>query len=39
MVEIVALASLGGMAGLVLVELVEQIRGSSGRYHDRYHEE
>jgi hypothetical protein len=39
MVEIIALASLGGMAGLVLVELVEQIRGGTGRLHDRYHEE
>jgi hypothetical protein len=38
MVEVIGIASLVGVAGLVLVELVEQIRGSSGRYHDRYHE-
>jgi hypothetical protein len=39
MIEIIALSSLGGIAGLVLLELVEQIRGGSGRLHDRYHEE
>ncbi len=29
---------LGGMAGLVLYEIIQEVRGSSERMHDRYHE-
>jgi hypothetical protein len=29
---------LGGLAGLVLYELVEEVRGSSDDLQDRYHE-
>ena len=32
------IAMLGGMVGLVLFELVEEVRGGSDRLHDRYHE-
>lgn len=29
---------LGGMAGLVLYDLIQEIMGSSDHLHDRYHE-
>jgi hypothetical protein len=38
MVEIIAYTSLAGFAGLLLYQIVEEIRGASGRLHDRYHE-
>jgi hypothetical protein len=39
MLEILVMAILGGMAGLVLYEIVTEIRGGTSRLHDRYHEE
>jgi hypothetical protein len=38
MFDIIAMASLAGLAGLVVYEIVEEIRGGSSRLHDRYHE-
>jgi hypothetical protein len=38
MFDIVAMASLAGLAALVVYEIVEEIRGGSSRLHDRYHE-
>ena len=32
------IAILGGMVGLVIYELVEEVRGGSDDLHDRYHE-
>jgi hypothetical protein len=32
------IAILGGMVGLVLFELIEEVRGGSHQLHDRYHE-
>ena len=29
---------LGGIAGLVLFEVIQEVKGSSARLHDRYHE-
>lgn len=29
---------LGGMAGLVLYEIIQEVVGSSDQLHDRYHE-
>lgn len=38
MLHIMVIAILSGMAGLVLYELVEEIRGGASRLQDRYHE-
>jgi hypothetical protein len=32
------IALLGGMAGLVVYELVQEVRGGANQLHDRYHE-
>ncbi len=32
------IAILGGMVGLVLFELIEEVRGGTHQLHDRYHE-
>jgi len=32
------IAILAGMVGLVVYELVQEVRGGSHRLHDRYHE-
>jgi hypothetical protein len=39
MLNILAMAILAGMAGLVLYEIVEEVRGGSSRLRDRYHDE
>jgi hypothetical protein len=38
MLNILMVAIFAGMAGLVLYEFVDEVRGGSGRLHDRYHE-
>lgn len=38
MLNILVVAILSGMAGLVIYEIVQEVRGGSGRLHDRYHE-
>jgi hypothetical protein len=38
MLSMLIIAILGGMVGLVLYELVEEVRGGSHELHDRYHE-
>ena len=38
MLNMLVMAILGGMVGLVLYELVEEVRGGSHELHDRYHE-
>jgi hypothetical protein len=38
MLDILALAILAGLAGLVVGELVDAVRAGSGKLHDRYHE-
>jgi hypothetical protein len=38
MLNMLVLAILGGMVGLVLYELVDEVRGGSHELHDRYHE-
>lgn len=38
MLNIIVIAILGGMAGLILYEIVSEIRGGAGKLHDRYHE-
>ena len=38
MLDILALAILAGLAGLVVGELVDGVRRGSGKLHDRYHE-
>lgn len=38
MVGMIVLAVFGAIAGLVLYEIVEEIRGGSQQLHDRYHE-
>jgi hypothetical protein len=38
MLNILVIAILAGMAGLVLYEIIDEVRGGSGRLHDRYHE-
>lgn len=38
MLNILAIAILAGMAGLVLYEIIDEVRGGSSRLHDRYHE-
>ena len=38
MLSLLVMAILGGMVGLVLYELVQEVRGGSKELHDRYHE-
>jgi hypothetical protein len=38
MLDFLIMAMLGGMAGLVLFEIVSEVRGGSKRLQDRYHE-
>ncbi len=38
MLNMLIVAILGGMVGLVVYELVEEIRGGSNKLHDHYHE-
>lgn len=38
MLNILVIAILAGMAGLVVYEIVTEVRGGSNRLHDRYHE-
>jgi hypothetical protein len=38
MLSMFVIAILGGMVGLVLYELVEEVRGGTHQLHDRYHE-
>ncbi len=38
MLSLWVVAILGGMVGLILYELVEEVRGGSHQLHDRYHE-
>ena len=38
MLSMLVIAILGGMVGLVVYELVEEVRGGSHDLHDRYHE-
>jgi hypothetical protein len=38
MLSMLVVAILGGMVGLVIYELVEEVRGGSHKLHDRYHE-
>ncbi len=38
MFSMLVIGILGSMVGLVLFELIEEIRGSKGELHDRYHE-
>lgn len=38
MFDWVALAMLSGLVGLVMYELIQEVRGSSDQLHDHYHE-
>ena len=38
MLAMFVVAIFGGMVGLVVYELVQEIRGSAHQLHDRYHE-
>jgi hypothetical protein len=38
MFDLIGLGMLGATVALVLYELVQEVRGSSGDLHDRYHE-
>jgi hypothetical protein len=38
MLSMFVIAILGGMVGLVLYELIEEVRGGAHQLHDRYHE-
>jgi len=38
MLSMFVIAILGGMVGLVLYELIEEVRGGTHQLHDRYHE-
>jgi hypothetical protein len=38
MLNIIVIAILSGMAGLIVYEVVDEVRGGSKRLHDRYHE-
>lgn len=38
MLSLWVIAIFGGMVGLVLYELVEEVRGGANQLHDRYHE-
>ncbi len=39
MLNLLVMAILAGMGGLVVYEIITEVRGGSGRLHDRYHEE
>jgi len=38
LLDLLVMAILSGLAGLVLFEIVEEVRGSSKSLQDRYHE-
>jgi uncharacterized membrane protein YuzA (DUF378 family) len=38
MLHMLVMAIFGGMVGLVVYELIEEVRGGSTDLHDRYHE-
>ncbi len=38
MLSMFVIAILGGMVGLVLYELIEEVRGGTHQLHDHYHE-
>jgi hypothetical protein len=38
MLSMFVIAILGGMVGLVLYELIEEVRGGTTHLHDHYHE-
>jgi hypothetical protein len=38
MLSLIVIAILGGMAGLIVYEIVQEVRGGSGKLRDRYHE-
>ena len=38
MLSLLVFAMLGGMVGLVVYELVEEVRGGKHQLNDRYHE-
>jgi hypothetical protein len=38
MFSLFVIAILGGMAGLVVYELVQEVRGGTTHLHDHYHE-
>lgn len=38
MLNLLVVAMFAGMAGLVLYEIIEEVRGGSGPLRDRYHE-
>jgi hypothetical protein len=38
MLSVIVMAILGGTAGLIVFEIVQEIRGGSGKLQDRYHE-
>jgi hypothetical protein len=38
MLDILVMAILGGMAGLVVYEVISEVRGGASRLRDRYHE-
>lgn len=38
MLNVLVVAMLAGMAGLVVYEIIEEVRGGSSRLRDRYHE-
>ncbi len=38
MLDILVMVMLGGMAGLVLNEIISEVRGGASKLHDRYHE-
>jgi hypothetical protein len=38
MLSMFVIAMMGGMVGLVLYELIQEVQGGSDRLQDRYHE-
>lgn len=38
MLDIVVMAIMAGLAGLLVGELIDAVRRGSGKLHDRYHE-
>jgi hypothetical protein len=38
MLSMFVIAILGGMVGLVLYELIQEVRGGTTQLHDHYHE-
>jgi hypothetical protein len=38
MFDVIGVAMLGGMAAMIVVELIQHIRDRSAGLHDRYHE-